>query len=162
MNVLTSRRVKYLIGMENSCLVNITKHKMTRYIHRCVIRFLVYWACYRAMATKPEIGTMSILVVKMMMVIKQFVSCWSFTLLRGRYHFAVLQVVWGLVTRYKSESLTKTYNKNNAVYCMIRESQVNVHLAGICYLQVFQGRECNYSLLKKINKIGRLSKPVSF
>lgn len=122
MNMLRSRRVKYLIVMENLCLVNIIKHKMTWYIHCCVIRFLVYWACYRAIATKPEIGTMSILVVKLMMVIKLFVACCSSTSLHIHYRFAVPLVAWGLVKRYKCESLTKTYDKNNVVYCMVWKS----------------------------------------
>lgn len=126
MNMLSSRRIKYLIVMENLCLVNITKHKMTWYIHCCVIRVLVYQACYRAMATKPEIGTMSILVVKMMMVIKQFVNCWSFTSLHIHYHFAVLLIAWGSLKRCKCESLTETYNKNNLFYCMVWKNQVNV------------------------------------
>lgn len=31
--------------------------------------------------------------------------------------------------RCKCESLTKTYDKNNVVYCMVWKSQVNAHLA---------------------------------
>lgn len=115
-NMLSSRRMKYLMVMENLCLANITKHKMTWYIHCCVTGFLVYRTCYRAMATQPEIGAMSILLVKMMMVIKQFVNCWSFTSLHIRYHVAALLVAWGSVKRGEWGSLTETHHKNT-MFC---------------------------------------------
>lgn len=65
------------------------------------------------MATIPEIGTISILVVKMMMVIKQFVNCWRLTLLRIHYHL----VVRGSAKRCKCGSLTEIFNYNNEIYC---------------------------------------------
>lgn len=106
MNMLSPWRIKCLIVMESLCLVNITKHKTLWYIQCCVIRFLVYWAGYRAMATTPEIGTMSILVVKMMMVIEQFVNCWRLMLLHIHYHL----VVRGSARRCKCGSLTEIFN----------------------------------------------------
>lgn len=58
------------------------------------------------MATMPQIGTMNILVVKMMMVIKHFVNCCRLTLLHIHYHL----VVRGSAKRCKCGSLTETFN----------------------------------------------------
>lgn len=58
------------------------------------------------MATPPEIGTVSILVVKMMMVIKHFVNCCRLTFLCSHYHL----VVRGSAMRCKRGSLTEIFN----------------------------------------------------
>lgn len=121
--MLSFSRIRDPIVMENLCLVNITKHKMTWYIPCCVIRFLVYWACYRAMATKPEIGTMSILGVKMVMLIAGAVPHSVFIITLWCLLYA-----WGSVKRCKYKSLTKTFNKNTEFFCITWKNG-NLHLA---------------------------------